>query len=906
LFGLARLLLADADAEDNSPAPHPLAAQVIDLAIDRAELFVDLLFQVRARPRLFADLVIHPPSAALACLLIAQWRSPAGAWDRGLVERDDKIFQAEAFTDATAILGEHLRAGRTSASEAAALLNWLHRRADRGFIDDVAGADLVMAAFRRELANCDSSILLAMVQSLDGTSLRQGVGMPEFAAVLDLSDLGGIEDQVDAGVVVDAYARSIAVGDYSLSAHRIGIAGAAALACVAGRTQALRSQFLYPLDVRARLAAAKPEDNEFILADSIARALRAHIRILCRAVIGGTTDAPADLFEALVAAVRTGALQHKEKGRIAAFAPRFENQIGAPALDRPLAADLAGALASLDQARQRVLLAAILETDEPLILAQLLSRASPDLRLDIERRIAALAPGDAGAIQSLPEMQARIDELLTAGAAEAAASYMAAEAGLQKLGRTGGREIARFQHRLRLAFLRGDWAAIAATQEPSFPNPQEQAAVMETLRQFRGLAALKGPNPDPEMAKAIFAGLFAQRASLGFAVNWFAAVISELLPADSFGLLEGDQIRKGRKAIAEVERMTALLPAASGDETLACNQALLRLALGEPGQALAVLSAVTLVRLQDTAAAYRALALSRLGRRVEATAALDAAEHSFGRTAVLAAARTHIASGAPFLTAPDVSIHDDLIENVASAIARFRTMNPSDQARVLQRQADPFEALLVEYVRAAADAVVSLIPMMKGVQIDAIEDDLTAFIQHLLAARVQFLGWSVGDQSKGGYSAKGNPGERDLVIAWGSSVLALIEAVICDKPLTQDAMKADLESHFQKLLGYGNPRVFFHLTYAYLDDKQGLMQFLETSAESATPPGFTYLGREPIPHDDSRPPGFVARYSADFGEVKVVFLVLNLSQRLQRQAAKTAGETKSRKAPKGPKNSDGV
>ena len=652
LFGVARLLLADADAEDNSPAPHPLAAQVIDLAIDRAELFIDLLFEVRARPRLFADLVIHPPSAALACLLIAQWRSPAGAWDRGLVERDDKIFQAEAFTDATAILGEHLRADRTSASEAAALLNWLHRRADRGFINDVAGADLVMAAFRRELANCNSSILLAMVQSLDGPSLRQGVGTPEFAAVLDLSDLGGIEDQVDAGVVVDAYACSIAMGDYSLSAHRIGIAGASALAQVAGRTPALRSHFLYPLDVRARLAAATPEDNEFILADSIGRALRAHIRVLCRAVIGGSTDAPADLLDALVAAVRTGAQQHKEKGRIAAFAPRFENQIGAPALDRPLAADLAGALASLDQARQRVLLAAILETDEPLILAQLLSRASPDLRLDIERRIAALAPGDAGAIQSLPEMQARIDELLTAGAAEAAASYMAAEAGLQTLGRTGGREIARFQHQLRLEFLRGDWAAIAATQEPSFPNPQEQAAAMEALRQFRGLAALKGPNPNPEMAKAIFAGLFAQRASLGFAVNWFAAVISELLPTDSFGLLEGDQIRKGRQAIAEVERMTTLLPAASGDETLACNQALLRLALGEPGQALAVLSAVTLVRLQDTAAAYRALALSRLGRRVEATAALDAAEHSFGRTAVLAAARTHIASGAPFLTYP--------------------------------------------------------------------------------------------------------------------------------------------------------------------------------------------------------------------------------------------------------------
>jgi hypothetical protein len=546
-------------------------------------------------------------------------------------------------------------------------------------------------------------------------------------------------------------------------------------------------------------------------------------------------------------------------------------------------------------------LAAVLETDEPLILAQLLSRSPPNLRCDIERRIAALAPIDAGAIRSLPEMQARIDELLMAGAADAAASYMAAEVGLTTLGKPPGRELIRFQNQLRLHFLRNDWAAIAATDDPQFSAPLEQAAAVETLRQFRGLAALKGPNPNPALAKTLFAELFAKRPSLGFATNWFAAEIGELLQTDSFGLLRGDRIRRGQKAIAEAERMTALLPTTSLDEPMECNRALLLLALGEPSQALAVLSARTFLRLQDTAAAYRAIALARLGRRSEATAALDAAEHTFGRTPVLAAARSHIASGAPFLSVPDVSVFEDLVENVASAIARFRTMNPSDQARVLQRKVDPFEALLIDYVRAAADSVVSLVPMMKGVQIDAIEDDLTSFIQHLLTARVQFLGWSVGDQSKGGFTGKGNPGERDLLISWGSSVLALIEAVVCERPLTQDVMKADLESHFQKLLGYGNPRVFFYLTYAYIEDKQGLMGSLETVAELASPPGFGYLGREPIPQDDSRPPGFVARYSADFGEVKVIFLVLNLGQQRQRKAAKTATATKARKAPRGPK-----
>jgi len=901
LFGLVRLLLADAEAENNSPAPHTIVARIVDMAIDRAELFMALLFQIQNYPRLLADLVIHPPSSGLACLLIAQWRMLSGAWDRTLIERDHQIGQAETFADAVSILGEHLRTGKTNASEAAALLNWLHDQAGRGFIDDLAGTDSLITILRREFANCDNSTMLAMTQALDGPGLQSGVGTSEFAAVLDLCFLGGIEGEVDADTIVTAYSRSIATGDYSLSTHRIGALGANSLARIAERSLVLRNQFLYPLDVRTRLANVGPEDNEFVVADSIARSLRTHIRILCRAIIGGTADVPDDLFKALVSAIRAGALQHREKGRIAAFAPRFEKSIGVSASDRPLAADLAAALMFVYQSQQDTLLAVILETDEPLILAQLLSKSPPNLHSDIERRIAALAPIDAGTIYSLTEMQARIDVLLSVGAADAAESYMAAEIELKTLGKPEGRELIRFQNQLRLQFLREDWAGIVATADPSFSSLQNQAIAVETLQQFRALTALKGPNPNPERAKTVFVQLFNKRPSLGFATNWFAAEINELLQADSFGLLKGDQIRKGLKAIAEVERMTALLPAASTDEALECNRALLLLALAEPSQALAVLSAVTLIHLQDTAAAYRAVALFRLGRRSEATAVLDSAEHTFGRTSVLTAARSHIANGAPYLSVPDISIHDDLVGNVASAIARFRMMNPADQARVLQPQADPFEAVLIDYVRFAADAVVSLVPMMKGVQIDAIEDDLNAFIQHLLGARVHFLNWSVGDQSKGGFSGQGNAGERDLLITWGGSVLALIEAVICDSPLTQDAMKADLESHFQKLLGYGNPRIFFHLTYAYIDDKQGLMQFLETAAETAAPLGFTYIGREVIPHEDSRPPGFVARYSGDFGEVKVVFIVLNLGQQRQRRAAKTADVTKHRKAPVRPK-----
>jgi hypothetical protein len=73
-------------------------------------------------------------------------------------------------------------------------------------------------------------------------------------------------------------------------------------------------------------------------------------------------------------------------------------------------------------------------------------------------------------------------------------------------------------------------------------------------------------------------------------------------------------------------------------------------------------------------------------------------------------------------------------------------------------------------------------------------------------------------------------------------------------------------------------------------------------AETTSPPGFTFHGRDAIEHQDSRPTGFVARYQGDVGEVKVVFLVMNMGQDRQRAAGKIAGVTKARKAPRKPKS----
>lgn len=181
-----------------------------------------------------------------------------------------------------------------------------------------------------------------------------------------------------------------------------------------------------------------------------------------------------------------------------------------------------------------------------------------------------------------------------------------------------------------------------------------------------------------------------------------------------------------------------------------------------------------------------------------------------------------------------------------------------------------------------------LFVLMKGVVLDSCEDDLSALIRELLEARLEIVGWSVHGQPKGGFTARENPGERDFVLRKAGAELAVIEAVVCDRPVTQDWTCKELTSHFQKLFGYATCRLFFHLTYAYVPNPATILTYLQQTAERDAPEGFTFLQREAIPLTDSRSPGFAARYAGEFGDVRVVFLVLDLGQRLQRNAAKRA------------------
>ncbi len=131
------------------------------------------------------------------------------------------------------------------------------------------------------------------------------------------------------------------------------------------------------------------------------------------------------------------------------------------------------------------------------------------------------------------------------------------------------------------------------------------------------------------------------------------------------------------------------------------------------------------------------------------------------------------------------------------------------------------------------------------------EDNLTALICKLLETRLHILGWSILDRSKGGFTAKGNAGERDIVLKRDSAELAVIEGVV-----SKGMNRPDLTRHFQKLLAYSSCTLFFHLTYAYNNRIADLLAHLKDVSETQAPVSFQYIRQEEIPCADSRPAGF--------------------------------------------------
>jgi hypothetical protein len=894
LVGLIRLLLSDIEEQELVAVPHPVFVQLIELAIARPEVLAVVLFRVRWSPALLADLLLYPATCALACWLIAQWHGPSGAWDRELRARDDQTTKAMAFADAVSVLGGYLEKGSLPPAEAAALLDTLYNMA-RPIFGGEAGDGSILPILRGEIMSQAATVQEAIFVALSASTRQSGLGSSTFAAALDVVDAADLGESVDPAPLISSYVDSLATGAYGLSAARISVSAAASLVRLAMRApDALRQAFFAPIDVRSRMAAAdKPDVNRFMIEDETARSVRAHIRILCRAVAGLQESSPDSLTEALIKWVRAGALKHDEKGRIGAFAARFEADPYRGKHDRPVAVDLAEALSALQSNQREKLLAAILEIDEPIVLARLIDLTPKDVRIQIESRVDALTPTDAGGIRSLPEAMVRIEELLSARRADTAAKFIEAERGLRTLGPVGGRNLTQLRIDLRLKLLRHDWNGVATTDPPADLVGQERDAALDLISSFKGLAALSDPDGNREGAENLFTALHRRHPHIAaYAVNLFAARISALLGTEGFAELKGPRLVRGRQILAEAEQAALQLRDASDAdlEVMNCNKGLLLLALGQPDRAYDVLASRSSGgRLRDSAAAFAAVALNRMARVREALAVLDDAEKATGETTILREARDYIKNGKHFAAVVSLATDDKPILRIKAALFDLSQLDHHRQAEVLVEASEPFELLVTEQVRAAAESVTSLISLTKIAKTNLYENEISALLRMPLAASIRFLGWTVSYLSPGGYSAKGNTGERDLVIEKSGSTIAVIEAIACRNPTTRKSVHDDLTGHFKKLFGYSSCAFFVYLAYSYVDNPSVVLGYLKPMAEREAPPSFSYTRSKDIPLTDSGPTGFVVEYQGSLGPIKVLFLVLDMRQHAQEEAARIAG-----------------
>lgn len=861
--------------------PKKLASRLMECIVDRPVLLGQLVLSAGRAPVLLADMLMFAPTCPLACSLIARWEINSGGWNRDFQAHANHTTVMLAFEDAVAILGAHLDANHVSAAELAALYRNIYELTLQNPKRPIRME--MLALLRQELTSAAASIPLAVFDSLVASAASDTYKMSGFCAALDFISDAGLAERVDPTKIVALYLDMLLQNDCR-GIDQLSVAGAQAFVSLALKCpEDLRNRFLAAVDVQTWLQSAPASQDEkrsyhFQLAERI----RVHIRLLCRAIVGWPCEIPGELVNGLAKSIHAGATDQPKRGRIDAFVPGPGFGF-AWAEEEPIALDLARALRKLQGNSRQHLVTEVCQIDEPLVLAGIISNTPVATHEQIKKHLQRLTPDTAPEVWSLPAMQARIDALLNAGLPDVAQVFISDEHQAKTLGPVPGREVTTLRASLRLLLLRQDWSALATYSLPSTLDVASRREAQDVLLFFQGVAELKKPGGNPAVAEAIFSGLSKRNQNItSYSVNLFACQVTRLLGGDSFGLLSGETLAQAKRYLADAEQtIRPLVQHSPADlKALEVNRALLLLAVDQPRESLHVLMDMAEAHHEATIEGFRALALARLGYREEAIVALDKLEKAFGRSDLTSAIRENVDTHRPFATAPHILLDNDRVPGISHAFAEFSRLGALEQAQVLHPSGG-VEGYLLEEVRGACASVVELAPTIRNLGMIR-EDDISGVLKQILQSRLIITQWAVADQSRGGFSQTGNPGERDLVINKGSATLAVIEALITDS-----VKKKNLTSHFNKLLGYSTCPLFFHITYAKKSNCAAILDYLQTTCKSP-PQRFKYLKTETLDDIDSSPLGFKAYFDIGSRRVVAVFLVLEIGQPIQRAAAANA------------------
>jgi hypothetical protein len=866
-LGLVRILVGQIELADIVAVPYDVANRLFALALDRPAVLQRIADLCGAFPVVLADLALNPATCALACSIIARYTYARSMATFGTI--DDTSGRERAFADAVTVLTFLFETDQASSDDVAALFVWLFRERGPQF------ADRRLQLYRRLRQIIDGqsvehiqALIAALIASDDGFSLETAAYVSALGVVADTA----VAHVIDVQPFLEGYVNAIQRADYSLSVQYIAEDTAAVVVQIA-RTDPAGSLILgQPAELFA--LREPPDPNPFTEEARLARAIRTHVRVLCRALSRLEDGDRHVAVTALARAIAYGARGKEHGGVISAFSARYEDRLQSDG-DRPITDDLALALRSTGDSERSQLLEAIRQIDEPYTLAVLHRLVVPELRQTLAERITQLGPDDAAISLSYRDTELRIEALLSAGLTEVAQAYTDAERDIKTLGVLRHRERVRFVNELRLTVLHKEWQKIYEAQVPETVDPFERQLATESLAFYKGVAQLLDPEGSPEAAEQTFLQLSWKYPQVpAYANNLLVARARRLFGTDVFAILSEDKREEARTALADAGRALTTLSATDADrDAIDAYRGAIFLGLNAAAEAFALVGPRILSTESAPLAAVVGVAQHRLGDSVAASQTLEAATKRLGNANILDAARAVVGNQPHVAVALKPEESDDQSRSIRDVIYRFRERDPEEQARILGKD---LPDLLIEVVRDAAVLLQQHVPSLRE---DRIENDYNTTLRKFLEAFGRSFGWSVSEESPGGRTADGTVARRDIVIKSGIPTFAVVEGLVVDRPITTEWTKGNLRQHFAKVVSYETCRVFFVVTYADINDPSGIIPLLRDAAREDAPDDYQYVVPRDLPESGSRPPGFFVEYTNRARTIYVVFVILDVRLR---------------------------
>lgn len=256
-------------------------------------------------------------------------------------------------------------------------------------------------------------------------------------------------------------------------------------------------------------------------------------------------------------------------------------------------------------------------------------------------------------------------------------------------------------------------------------------------------------------------------------------------------------------------------------------------------------------------------------------AILEAAIAEFGPDDQLIVVRDDLQAGVVTTTLAPASATVDLISSIRTALHQLTELPPTQVGDVLGPPGRGVRGYLVRQVSRAVATLQHMAAILRDRKnpedTARFENDLNTAVREVLGASLAVVKWDVADQSLGGATANGNPGERDAVIRASGQEISIYEALVCSR-----LDRGYIKGHFDKLLSYGVCDIYFHVTYSYAKELKPLLDYIRQMLEHEIPPDLAYLGCEIVGPPNYETSGYIATYRADHREIAVVFLIADL------------------------------